>query len=273
MFCLSVVDHIRLDFGHVAQNYTVHADAAERLAGYILKVRIAILALLAMTVIAAVAAIGLPSWNFDVSVAIGSTLALAAYVAQTALALEARVQAHRTCAHRLWLIAEGYRSLLDRAAGWPHRSVGAAAAPRSAHRARARRLRSGVSGRSEGVRTRPVERRRGIDRRGDRPLAARVAAARRITEGCLSDRLLNHGPGAAEDIVALQARERRQRFLHRRDARRSGLAHGAGDRLARELEHVVVAGPTPARSGWAASSRSSDSCRRPPIRARPAPVS
>ena len=34
MFCLSVVDHIRLDFGHVAQNYTVHADAAERLAGY-----------------------------------------------------------------------------------------------------------------------------------------------------------------------------------------------------------------------------------------------
>ena len=112
MFCLSVVDHIRLDFGHVAQNYTVHADAAERLAGYFLKVRIAILALLAMTVIAAVAAIGLPSWNFDVSVAIGSTLALAAYVAQTALALEARVQAHRTCAHRLWLIAEGYRSLL-----------------------------------------------------------------------------------------------------------------------------------------------------------------
>jgi len=112
MFCLSVVDHIRLDFGHVAQNYTVHADAAERLGGYILKVRVAILALLAMTVIAAVAAIVQPSWNFDVSVAIGSSLALAAYVVQTALAPEARVQAHRTCAHRLWLIAEAYRSLL-----------------------------------------------------------------------------------------------------------------------------------------------------------------
>jgi hypothetical protein len=112
MFCLSVVDHIRLDFGHVAQNYTVHAEAAERLAGYILKVRITILALLAMTVTAALSAIVLPSWNFDVSVAIGASLALAGYVAQTALGLETRVQAHRTCAHRLWLIAEGYRSLL-----------------------------------------------------------------------------------------------------------------------------------------------------------------
>src|SRR5215213_6486612 len=112
MFCLSVVDHIRLDFGHVAQNYTVHADAAERLAGDILRVRVAILALLAITVIAAVAAILLPAWNFDVSVAIASSLALVGFVAQTALGLDGRVQAHRTCAHRLWLIAEGYRTLL-----------------------------------------------------------------------------------------------------------------------------------------------------------------
>lgn len=112
MFSLSVVDHIRLDFGHVAQNYTVHAEAAERLAGHILKIRITILALLAMTVIAGVAAILQPAWNFDVSVAVASSLALAAYVAQAALGLEGRVQAHRTCAHRLWLIAEGYRSLL-----------------------------------------------------------------------------------------------------------------------------------------------------------------
>jgi hypothetical protein len=112
MFCLSVVDHIRLDFGHVAQNYTVHAEAAERLAGHNLKVRVTILALLAMTVIAAVAAIVQPSWNFDVSVAIAASLAMAAYLAQMALGLDARVQAHRTCAHRLWLIAGGYRSLL-----------------------------------------------------------------------------------------------------------------------------------------------------------------
>ena len=112
MFCLSVVDHVRLDFGHVAQNYMVHASAAERLAGHIFRVRLAILLLLAMTVIAAVAAILQPAWNFDVSVAIGAGLALAAYIGQIALGLETRVQAHRTCAQRLWLICEGYRSLL-----------------------------------------------------------------------------------------------------------------------------------------------------------------
>jgi len=112
MFCLSVVDHIRLDFGHVAQNYTVHARAAERLAGLIFKVRVVILTLLTMTLVAAGAAILQPRWNFDISVAIGAGLALIAYVAQIALGLETRVQAHRTCAHRLWLICEGYRSLL-----------------------------------------------------------------------------------------------------------------------------------------------------------------
>ena len=112
MFRLSVLDHVRLNFDRTSQNYTVHAEAAERLAGHILKVRIAILVLVAMTVIAAVAALLQPAWNFDVSVAIASSLALATYVAQSALGLEGRVQAHRTCAHRLWLIAEGYRSLL-----------------------------------------------------------------------------------------------------------------------------------------------------------------
>jgi hypothetical protein len=112
MFCLSVVDHIRLDFGHVAQNYTVHAEAAERLAGYVLKVRITILVLLGMTVAAAVAAIVQPSWNFDVSVAIAAVLTLIAYVGQVAMGFETRIQAHRACAHRLWAIGEAYRSLL-----------------------------------------------------------------------------------------------------------------------------------------------------------------
>ena len=242
MFCLSVVDHIRLDFGHVAQNYTVHADAAARLAGFILKVRIAILALLAMTVIAAVAAIGLPSWNFDVSVAIGSTLALAAYVAQTALALEARVQAHRTCAHRLWLIAEGYRSLLTELQdGLIDPSVLLRRRDQLIERVHAAYDQAFPADQTAFEHVK-IERRRGIDRRGDRPLAARVAAApdrRRPPERSL----LDHGPRAAQDIVALQACERRKRCLHRRYARRRGLAHGAGDRLARELEHIVVAGP------------------------------
>ena len=149
MFCLSVVDHIRLDFGHVAQNYTVHADAAERLAGYILKVRIAILALLAMTVIAAVAAIMQPPGTSTFPSRSAAGLALAAYVLQRRWRSEARVQAHRTCAHRFWLIAEAYRSLLTELQdGLIDPSVLLRRRDLLIEQ-RARRLRSGLSGRSE----------------------------------------------------------------------------------------------------------------------------
>ena len=61
---------------------------------------------------ATVATIVRPSWNFEVSAAIAAGLALTAYVVQVALGLETRVQAHRTCAHRLWAVCERYRSLL-----------------------------------------------------------------------------------------------------------------------------------------------------------------
>jgi hypothetical protein len=112
MFCLSVVDHVRLNFGQVARNYTVHAEAAERLAGFVTKARITILVFLATAVTAASVSILQPGRNFEISAAIASGLALAAYVVQVALGLDTRVHGHRTCAHRLWLVCERYRSLL-----------------------------------------------------------------------------------------------------------------------------------------------------------------
>ena len=57
MFRLSVVDHLRLNFGHAVQNYTVHAQAAERLAALAWKVRIAVLALVGVSLALAVAAV------------------------------------------------------------------------------------------------------------------------------------------------------------------------------------------------------------------------
>src|SRR5687768_9827471 len=49
MFRLSVVDHVRLNFGHAVQNYTVHAQAAERLARSISRIRMAVLGLLGLS--------------------------------------------------------------------------------------------------------------------------------------------------------------------------------------------------------------------------------
>jgi hypothetical protein len=112
MFRLSVIDHVRLNFGHAAQNYTVHAAAAERLAGFVIKSRMTVLVLLVMTTAAAVATVVQPARPYEVSAAIAAGLTLAAYVLHIVLGLEARVHAHRVCAHRLWLVGEKYRALL-----------------------------------------------------------------------------------------------------------------------------------------------------------------
>jgi hypothetical protein len=250
MFCLSVVDHISLDFGQVAQNYTVHAEAAERFAGYVLKVRITILALLAMTVIAAVAAIVQPTWNFDVSVAIASSLALAAYVAQAAMGLETRVQAHRTCGHRLWVIAEAYRSLLTELQdGLIDPSVllrrrdqlieRVHAAYDQAFPADQRAFESVRLNGGSGLTDESIDPAFGPAAEGD---PKRVALHDR-SEGDPKRVALHDGARAAKDVVAIEAGERGECFFHRRHARSHGLSHGSRDRLARQLQHVVVAGP------------------------------
>src|SRR5262252_3669833 len=48
MFSLKIIDHVRLDSERVAQNYTVHAAAAERAVRVIRVFRIGIAALLAL---------------------------------------------------------------------------------------------------------------------------------------------------------------------------------------------------------------------------------
>ena len=112
MFCLSVVDHVRLDFGQVAQNYSVHARAAERLAGWARRTRLTLLTLLVMAVVAALLELFAPSHSFEISSAVAIGLALTAYVVYLAVGVEGRVHAHRSCAQRLLAIGEQYRSLL-----------------------------------------------------------------------------------------------------------------------------------------------------------------
>jgi hypothetical protein len=55
MFTLTVTDHVRLDSEHVARNYTVHAQAAQRLAHAALSVRMTLVALLVVAAAASVA--------------------------------------------------------------------------------------------------------------------------------------------------------------------------------------------------------------------------
>lgn len=112
MFRLSVVDHLRLNFDRTSQNYTVHAQAAERLAVLTSRVRIGVLVLLAVTTAAAVTSLIEPGRPSQIAAAVAALLAFGAHASYLAVGLEGRVDAHRSCAHRLWLVCDRYRSLL-----------------------------------------------------------------------------------------------------------------------------------------------------------------
>jgi hypothetical protein len=112
MFGLSVVDHLRLAFGHVVQNYNVHARASERWATLALKARVTVLVLFIAATASMVVSLLRDGGRFQIAATIVAGVAVAAYALYIALGLESRVAAHRACAHRLWLMCERYRALL-----------------------------------------------------------------------------------------------------------------------------------------------------------------
>lgn len=113
MFSLNVVDHVRLDSEHIAQNYTVHARTAERMVRLVFTCRIVITTLLAIATAATIATLLLPGRPYQIAAVVSTALALLAFAVYAVLGLEARLVAHRSFAHRLWLISERYRSLLS----------------------------------------------------------------------------------------------------------------------------------------------------------------
>ena len=112
MFSLSVVEHLRLNFGLVVQNYTVHARAAERLAGAAFKAKMVILGLFALATFSIVLSVFRPAREYQIAAAVIVGVAFAAHVVAVVYGIEARVHSHRLLAHRLWLLCERYRGLL-----------------------------------------------------------------------------------------------------------------------------------------------------------------
>jgi hypothetical protein len=112
MFSLSVIEHLRLNFGLVLQNHTAHARAADRLAGTALKLKLAIVGLSALATGSIVLSLFRSAREFQIAAAALAGIALAVQVAAIAYGVEARVYSHRLLAHRLWLMCERYRALL-----------------------------------------------------------------------------------------------------------------------------------------------------------------
>lgn len=115
MFSLTVLDHVRLDSEHVAQNYTVHARAADRLATAAFAARVVMTTLLAIATAAAIANFLIPSHTYQIAAIVATVSATVGFALFTVFGFDARVLAHRTFAHRLWIVCERYRSLISEA--------------------------------------------------------------------------------------------------------------------------------------------------------------
>jgi hypothetical protein len=113
MFSISVIDLVRLDANHAAQNYSVHARIAERTVSRILKCRIAITILFAFATATAIASLLYSGRPLQIATVATSAVALIGFVVYEMLGLEARLFAHRSFAHRLWLVSERFRSLIS----------------------------------------------------------------------------------------------------------------------------------------------------------------
>jgi hypothetical protein len=112
MFSLTVLDHVRLDSEHADRNYTIHAQAAERIVRLVFACRIVIAVLLAAATAATIGALLLSGRNLQIAALVATALAFLAFVTYVVLGLEARLYAHRGFVHRLWIVSERYRSLL-----------------------------------------------------------------------------------------------------------------------------------------------------------------
>jgi hypothetical protein len=112
MFPLSLVDHLRLTFGHVIYSHKAHAHAAERQARFDRWLKSAEVLLLLITGISAVSLLYAPQTPWAVATAVSALGAVITLIVRLTLDLERSSSVHRSCSARLWRIREQYRALL-----------------------------------------------------------------------------------------------------------------------------------------------------------------
>ena len=112
MFPLSLVDHLRLTFGHVIYSHKAHARAAERQTRLDRWLKAAEVLLLLVTTVSAVSLTFTlqPAWAIGAATA--ALLAIVTLVVRLSLDLERSSAVHRACSARLWRVREQYRALL-----------------------------------------------------------------------------------------------------------------------------------------------------------------
>jgi hypothetical protein len=112
MFGLTLVDHLRLTFGHVIYSHRAHEQLAARHARWNRWLQVGELLLVFVSAAASVAVLTTGEIVYAVVVAIAAGLAVGALTARLVFDFDGSVNAHRACSARLWHIREQYRALL-----------------------------------------------------------------------------------------------------------------------------------------------------------------
>jgi hypothetical protein len=112
MFALTLVDHLRLTFGHVIYTHRAHAQAAYAYGQRDRWIKAGEAGLLLVAATTSTLAAARNDWRYALVAAIAATIAVALLLLRLALDWERTASVHRDCAARLWHIREQYRALL-----------------------------------------------------------------------------------------------------------------------------------------------------------------
>jgi len=111
MFDLDIVEYVRLSYESLEDARDAHAEAAAKLTRLTSVFRAATLASVGVAAVLASLVAGLrPDWKLGSAVA--AAAAFAACAAYVGFNQQPRIQGHRACSARLWLVCEKYRGLL-----------------------------------------------------------------------------------------------------------------------------------------------------------------
>ena len=113
MFEVTLLDHLRLTFGHVVHRHRAHSYIASSRARWSRWLRTAESLLMTGVAFAALAAAMGEGRGYMIVSAVLAGLALATLLVHLTFDLDGTAQAHASCATRLWQIREQYRAVLS----------------------------------------------------------------------------------------------------------------------------------------------------------------
>ena len=113
MFGLTLVDHLRLTFGHVIYTHRAHTQLAWRHARWNRWAQGAEALLMLVAALASVALVFSGETAYGVVSATAASLGVCALIVRLVFDFDRTASAHRVCSARLWAIREQYRALLS----------------------------------------------------------------------------------------------------------------------------------------------------------------